>query len=353
MLADGDIPAMISPDPAAAVRRGRQAHRAAVSRLQAGRDRLFQARPASSRSCMSPRSSRRSSTNIPGWRPTWSRRSRQSKQLAYRRIANPRMVPLALVRTAVEEQEAMLGKRPVGLRADARQPQEPRDHPALRPPAGHDRQDRGRSTSCSRTPTSAMPAARRKFDRVEAHSMKRQGHCRSRNASPTIRAGLPSDAARPCLVALHDGAHFIEKPNPVMVLTGFKSLGAGGGAAAIATATATLIVTPRLGCGARGRSCARRRGRPAPTIVVAALRRCSRRRPAEQRSASPACARCRRAIAERDLARRLPQARDPADRLVFDAARSQDRSTRSRTPARRRASPSSATSTCSKSRGRA
>jgi Xaa-Pro aminopeptidase len=27
------------------------------------------------------------------------------------------------------------------------------------------------------------------------------------------------------LLAFHDGAHFIEKPNPVMVLTGFKSLG--------------------------------------------------------------------------------------------------------------------------------
>ncbi|MGH6738395.1 MAG: aminopeptidase P family N-terminal domain-containing protein, partial [Bradyrhizobium sp.] len=27
------------------------------------------------------------------------------------------------------------------------------------------------------------------------------------------------------IVALHDGAHFIETPNPVMVLAGFKSLG--------------------------------------------------------------------------------------------------------------------------------
>ena len=36
----------------------------------------------------------------------------QSKQLAYRRLANPRMVPLAFVRTAVEEQEATLGKDP-------------------------------------------------------------------------------------------------------------------------------------------------------------------------------------------------------------------------------------------------
>ena len=28
------------------------------------------------------------------------------------------------------------------------------------------------------------------------------------------------------LIGLHDGAHFIETPNPVMVLSGFKSLGA-------------------------------------------------------------------------------------------------------------------------------
>jgi 4,5-dihydroxyphthalate decarboxylase len=36
----------------------------------------------------------------------------QAKHLAYRRVANPRMVPLAWVRTAVEEQEALLGPDP-------------------------------------------------------------------------------------------------------------------------------------------------------------------------------------------------------------------------------------------------
>jgi 4,5-dihydroxyphthalate decarboxylase len=35
-----------------------------------------------------------------------------SKQLAYRRVQNPRMVPLAWVRTAVEEQEEVLGRDP-------------------------------------------------------------------------------------------------------------------------------------------------------------------------------------------------------------------------------------------------
>jgi 4,5-dihydroxyphthalate decarboxylase len=36
----------------------------------------------------------------------------QAKRAAYRRVANPRMVPLAWVRTAVEEQEAILGSDP-------------------------------------------------------------------------------------------------------------------------------------------------------------------------------------------------------------------------------------------------
>src|SRR6266700_8191571 len=46
------------------------------------------------------------------------------------------------------------------------------------------------------------------------------------------------------LIGLHDGAHFIEKPHPVTVLTGFKSIGA---AAAVLHrhGACTLIVTPR------------------------------------------------------------------------------------------------------------
>src|SRR5436190_17007118 len=45
------------------------------------------------------------------------------------------------------------------------------------------------------------------------------------------------------LVGMHDGAHFIEKPNPVMVLSGFKSLGP---AASLLYADGRLmtIVTP-------------------------------------------------------------------------------------------------------------
>jgi Xaa-Pro dipeptidase len=46
------------------------------------------------------------------------------------------------------------------------------------------------------------------------------------------------------LVALHDGAHFIEKPNPVTVITGFKSIGAAA-ALLFSDGACTLIVTPR------------------------------------------------------------------------------------------------------------
>src|SRR5579872_6212349 len=45
------------------------------------------------------------------------------------------------------------------------------------------------------------------------------------------------------LIAVHDGAHFIEKPNPVTVLTGFKSLGAAA-VLFFSDGSSTLIVTP-------------------------------------------------------------------------------------------------------------
>src|SRR5712672_945055 len=45
------------------------------------------------------------------------------------------------------------------------------------------------------------------------------------------------------IVAVHDGAHFIETPNPVTVLTGFKSLGPAICLVDRAGAT-TLIVAP-------------------------------------------------------------------------------------------------------------
>jgi Xaa-Pro aminopeptidase len=57
-----------------------------------------------------------------------------------------------------------------------------------------------------------------------------------------IRAGL-AEAKLDIVVALHDGAHFIEKPNPVMVLTGFKALAATAALLDKDGAT-TLVVTP-------------------------------------------------------------------------------------------------------------
>jgi Xaa-Pro dipeptidase len=46
-----------------------------------------------------------------------------------------------------------------------------------------------------------------------------------------------------CVIALHDGAHFIEKPDPVMVLTGFKALGPVA-AMLDRTGAVSLVVTP-------------------------------------------------------------------------------------------------------------
>ena len=57
-----------------------------------------------------------------------------------------------------------------------------------------------------------------------------------------IRAGM-IEQGLDLIVAVHDGAHFIETPNPVFVLSGFKSLGT---AAVVLTrdGEASLIVTP-------------------------------------------------------------------------------------------------------------
>jgi Xaa-Pro aminopeptidase len=57
------------------------------------------------------------------------------------------------------------------------------------------------------------------------------------------------------LIALHDGAHFIEKPNPVMVLTGFKAIGASA-AVLHRDGSVALIVTPAFEAERAARSCA-------------------------------------------------------------------------------------------------
>ena len=76
------------------------------------------------------------------WVPTnLTKAFEEAKEIAYRRIANPRTVPLAWVRTALEGAGSGAGSRPLGLWSHPRQPQKPRDRAALHLRAGHDRQD--------------------------------------------------------------------------------------------------------------------------------------------------------------------------------------------------------------------
>jgi hypothetical protein len=101
----------------------------------------------------------------------------EAKNLAYRRMANPRMVPIAWVRTALEEQEEVLGNRPLGVWSDPRQPQESGDRAALHAPAGHDQPDaaagraiRGyRSRRCGRAGRDLTWMVQRAFALFRSH----------------------------------------------------------------------------------------------------------------------------------------------------------------------------------------
>jgi Xaa-Pro dipeptidase len=122
------------------------------------------------------------------------------------------------------------------------------------------------------------------------------------------------------LVALHDGAHFIEKPNPVTVLSGFKSIGAAA-ALLYSDGACTLIVTPRWDAGRAAELCPQARVVGTDDLVAALLTLFGGEFPQDAHSqigiaglsflpsgmASP-------------IAAALPEAR-AADRLVFDAAR--------------------------------
>jgi Xaa-Pro dipeptidase len=123
------------------------------------------------------------------------------------------------------------------------------------------------------------------------------------------------------LVALHDGAHFIEKPNPVTVLSGFKAIGAAA-ALLYSDGACTLIVTPRWDAGRAAELCPRARVVGTDDLVAALLTLFGGEFPQDAHNqigiaglsflpsgmASPIVA-------------ALPDAR-AADRLVFDAARS-------------------------------
>lgn len=118
------------------------------------------------------------------------------------------------------------------------------------------------------------------------------------------------------IVALHDGAHFIEKPNPVTVLSGFKSLGS---AAAIlhSDGATTLIVTPAWDAERAAEQCPRARVVGTDDVVNALMAELD----AGPRSAIGLAGMrfLPSSIAERVTAA-LPSAQ-PADKLVFDAAR--------------------------------
>jgi Xaa-Pro aminopeptidase len=70
------------------------------------------------------------------------------------------------------------------------------------------------------------------------------------------------------LVAVHDGAHFIEKPNPVTVLSGFKSIGPAA-ALLFSDGSCTLIVTPRWDAARAAELCPQARVVGADDLVAA------------------------------------------------------------------------------------
>ncbi len=96
----------------AAVPRGRQAHRAAVSGLQGHRDRVLSQYRNFSDHARHRHQARDHRQVSVGRDQSGRRHSKRRRRLAYRRIANPRVVPLAWIRTAWEEQQEILGHDP-------------------------------------------------------------------------------------------------------------------------------------------------------------------------------------------------------------------------------------------------
>jgi Xaa-Pro aminopeptidase len=124
------------------------------------------------------------------------------------------------------------------------------------------------------------------------------------------------EAKLDAIVALHDGAHFIEKPNPVTVLTGFKSLGPVAAILRSDGAT-TLIVTPAWDNERAAGHCSRARVVGTEDVVDSLVAELG----AGPRSAVGLAGMrfLPSSIAERVQAA-LPSA-PSADKLVFDAAR--------------------------------
>jgi len=118
-----------------------------------------------------------------------------------------------------------------------------------------------------------------------------------------------------CVVAVHDGAHFIEKPDPVKVLTGFKALGP---AAAVLDrgGAVSLVVTPRWDAERACETCPGVKVIPANDVVAgleSALGPSAGEIGIAGLAAAPYC------IGKR-LTELSPRAR-PADAIVFEPAR--------------------------------
>jgi 4,5-dihydroxyphthalate decarboxylase len=111
MLADGDVPAMISPTiPRPFTRGDKRVARLFPDYKQIEIDYF---RATGIFPIMHVTTIKREIADKYPWVATnLVKAFEASKQMAYRRVQNPRMVPLAWVRTAVEEQEALLGRDP-------------------------------------------------------------------------------------------------------------------------------------------------------------------------------------------------------------------------------------------------
>ena len=112
MLADGEIPAMLSPDAAAAC--SSQGDKRIVRLFPNYKDiELAYFRKTGIFPIMHVTTIKQEIVDKYPWVPTnLVKAFEQAKNIAYRRIANPRMVPIAWVRTALEEQEEVLGPDP-------------------------------------------------------------------------------------------------------------------------------------------------------------------------------------------------------------------------------------------------
>ncbi|MFL6931811.1 MAG: ABC transporter substrate-binding protein [Xanthobacteraceae bacterium] len=111
MLADGDLPAMISPTiPAPFVQGDKRIARLFPDYKQIEIDYF---RATGIFPIMHVTTVKQEIVDRYPWVPTnLVKAFEAAKQIAYRRVANPRMIPLAWVRTAVEEQEEILGSDP-------------------------------------------------------------------------------------------------------------------------------------------------------------------------------------------------------------------------------------------------